>query len=117
MHMYGEQIRKYRAKAGWTQEVLAEKLDISVNSVSAIERGVKHPSFSRFIKIANLLHVSTDVLLQDELDDGFVATTNEPSGRLEALPVRERERILEITNFLIDQAERTSAPTPGRLRR
>ena len=37
--MYGEQIRKYRAKAGWTQEVLAEKLDISVNSVSAIERG------------------------------------------------------------------------------
>lgn len=117
MHMYGEQIRKYRAKAGWTQEVLAEKLDISVNSVSAIERGVKHASFARFIRIANLLHVSTDVLLQDELDDGFVATTNELSGRLEALPVRERERILETIDFLIGQAERASDPSAGHLRK
>ncbi len=117
MHMYGEQIRKYRVKAGWTQEVLAEKLDISVNSVSAIERGVKHPSFARFIRIANLLHVSTDVLLQDELDDGFVATTSELSGRLEALPVRERERILETVNFLIDQAERTPGSPAGRFRK
>lgn len=115
MHMYGEQIRKYRVKAGWTQEVLAEKLDISVNSVSAIERGVKHPSFARFIRIANLLHVSTDVLLQDELDEGFVATTSELSGRLEALPVRER--ILETVNFLIDQAERTPGSPAGRFRK
>ena len=36
----GRNIRKYREKKGWTQEDLAEKVDIHVSYVGQIERGL-----------------------------------------------------------------------------
>ena len=35
----GENIRSYRKKRKWRQEDLAEKVDLSVNYISLLERG------------------------------------------------------------------------------
>ena len=49
------------------QEELAELAELSVNYISAIERGVKCPSLDAFVRIANALEVSSDELLRDSL--------------------------------------------------
>lgn len=101
--MLGRQVKKYREKAGLTQEQFAEKIGVSTETISGIERGVKTPGLQNFISIANQLRVSADELLQEELELGFIAKANELSKRLDTLPKAERRRILETIDFLIMQ--------------
>ena len=61
----GTRIRQKRIASGYTQLQFAEKLDISVNYLSAIERGVKTPKLETFIALANALGASADELLMD----------------------------------------------------
>ena len=99
--MLGEQIKRCREKRGFTQEQLAEKIGVSIETISSIERGIKMPRLQNF---ANQLGVSADELLQDELDFGFIAEANALSKKLEELSRADRKRILETMNFLIVQA-------------
>ena len=101
--MLGEQIKRCREKRGFTQEQLAEKIGVSIETISSIERGIKMPRLQNFVAIANQLGVSADELLQDELDFGFIAEANALSKKLE-LSRADRKRILETMNFLIVQA-------------
>ena len=85
-------------------EQLAEKIGVSIETISSIERGIKMPRLQNFVAIANQLGVSADELLQDELDFGFIAEANALSKKLEKLSRADRKRILETMNFLIVQA-------------
>ena len=59
----GDRIKEARKKNGLTQEQLAERLDVSVEFVSKIERGLNMPSIPVFIKFVETLNVSADYLL------------------------------------------------------
>ena len=59
----GQQIRKLRKAHGFSQEELAEKVDISVTHMSHIETGNTKLSLPVFLDIAQVLEVSTDELL------------------------------------------------------
>ena len=63
----GKRIRKVRKKKGFTQEQLAEALDVGVTHISHIETGNTIPSLKLFIGIVNFLEVSADSLLCDNL--------------------------------------------------
>ncbi len=67
----GDRIKETRKKQGLTQEQLAEKVDITLEYISQIERGLKMPSMQVFIKLVEVLDVSSDYLLRD-----FVSTRN-----------------------------------------
>lgn len=67
----GESIRSYRKKRKWRQEDLAEKVDLSVNYISLLERGEKIPALDTFIDIVNVLGVTSDMVLTDVLDTGY----------------------------------------------
>ena len=108
--MLGEQIKRCREKRGFTQEQLAEKIGVSIETISSIERGIKMPRLQNFVAIANQLGVSADELLQDELDFGFIAEANALSKKLEELSRADRKRILETMNFLIVQAGGRNIP-------
>ncbi|MFZ0761082.1 MAG: helix-turn-helix transcriptional regulator [Candidatus Sulfotelmatobacter sp.] len=47
-------LRTFRAELGWSQQVLAEKLEVSRQSVNAIETGRYDPSLPLAFKIARL---------------------------------------------------------------
>ncbi len=53
----GETVLKYRLKAGFSQEALAEKADIHPNYVGRIERGECAPTVEILLKIAGALKV------------------------------------------------------------
>lgn len=59
----GRRIRKAREAARYTQAQLAELIDVSVQFVSDMERGVVGISFDTLTRLCGVLHVSTDGLI------------------------------------------------------
>ena len=60
----GEKIKKYRLKAGLTQEKLARETDISYTTLTKMESGViKNPSVKVLAKIAKIFKISLDDLV------------------------------------------------------
>ncbi|WP_199288579.1 helix-turn-helix transcriptional regulator [Henriciella aquimarina] len=58
-------IRVLRAEQGWSQAALAEKLDVSRQSVNAIETGKYDPSLPLAFAIARLFGKSIEEVFQD----------------------------------------------------
>lgn len=71
-----EKIIALRKRMNWSQEELAEKLDISRQSVSKWEVGATIPDLDKILKMSELFGVSTDYLLKDEMEG-----TDLPGGR------------------------------------
>ena len=63
-----DKIIDLRKKNGWSQEELAEKLDVSRQSISKWESAQSVPDLSRVIRMAELFGVSTDYLLKDDME-------------------------------------------------
>lgn len=59
----GQVIQRIRKERGMTQEQLAEKTDVSSNSISRIERGQLVPALSTLIAICNALGMGADAVL------------------------------------------------------
>ena len=59
----GDKVRKLREQKGWTQADLARKLELTRASVNAWEMGISVPSTRCIVELAQLFHVSTDLLL------------------------------------------------------
>lgn len=56
---FGDQVRRYRARAGLTQEALAERVGLAAVTISAIERGVHRRPYPRTIEwLADALGLS-----------------------------------------------------------
>ena len=60
---FGKRIKKARQKAGYTQSQLAEMLDVSVNHISALERGIYETRTDTLGKMAVVLGTTTDYLI------------------------------------------------------
>lgn len=64
-----EKIIYLRKKTGWSQEQLADQLDISRQSVSKWESGTSVPELDKIIKISDIFNVSTDYLLKEDITE------------------------------------------------
>lgn len=86
----GDRIREARKEKELTQEQLAELLDMSVESVSHIERGSRLPSMQVFIRLIEVLNVSADYLLRDSISTGQLFGNNALGSKIEQLSPKER---------------------------
>jgi putative transcriptional regulator len=59
-------IRVLRAERGWTQADLAKRLDVSRNSVNAIENGKYDPSLPLAFAIAELFGLTIEEIFKKE---------------------------------------------------
>ena len=82
---FGEKIKQLRLEKNWTQEFVANKLNISMGAVSRYETGMYEPKSLDLVKdFSNLFEVSTDYLLgksefktnQQEMDDFMSKNTS-----------------------------------------
>jgi len=53
--LFGIRVRSLRRRKNWTQEYLSERMDISSNYLSSIERGQENPTFDMLIKLSDAL--------------------------------------------------------------
>ena len=63
-----DKIMALRKKAGWSQEELAARLNISRQSVSKWEGAQSIPDMDKVVQMSRLFGVTTDFLLKDELE-------------------------------------------------
>tara|TARA_Y100000780_G_scaffold221862_2_gene230499 strand:+ start:216 stop:425 length:210 start_codon:yes stop_codon:yes gene_type:complete len=61
-------LRQLRAERGWSQAFLAEQLDVSRQSVNAIETGKYDPSLPLAFRIARLFERSIEEIFEDEAE-------------------------------------------------
>lgn len=61
-----EKILTLRKKCGWSQEELAERLDVSRQAVSRWESGTALPDANNILLLSKLFGVTTDYLLNDD---------------------------------------------------
>ncbi len=63
-----EKILSLRKSNGWSQEELAEKLNVSRQSISKWESAAAIPDINRILELAKLFGVTTDYLLKDNIE-------------------------------------------------
>ena len=95
----GENIKREREKAGYTQERFSEIIDMTPNNLSAVERGVAGVSLKTLRRICEALKVSADDLLfgQREKSDGEYLAQ-----KLERLDARQMRIVLEVLSALLE---------------
>jgi transcriptional regulator with XRE-family HTH domain len=53
----GLRLKSWRKQRNLTQEELAEKIELSVHAISAIERGINFPSTTTLEKLSSILNI------------------------------------------------------------
>ncbi len=64
-----DKIARLRKKNGWSQEELAEKMNVSRQAVSKWESAQTVPDLEKILMLGNLFGVTTDYLLKDEMEN------------------------------------------------
>lgn len=70
--MFAENLKKIRKDKGYTQETLAEKLNVVRQTVSKWEKGLSLPDVDMLSKIVNVLETDVNIL-----HDGQITTTDQ----------------------------------------
>lgn len=102
----GERIKQCREKLGLTQDQFAERLGLTTNYISTVERGASFPRCEKLIAIINGLEVSADAIFCDVTTHSTSYRSNQLADELNDLPPEEQQRILEIVEFMIQQAKK-----------
>lgn len=84
MKLY-EKIIKLRKSNGWSQEELAEKLDLSRQAISRWENGTALPDANNILQLSKIFGVTSDYLLnEDYSDDGDIPCVKEAKKELDS---------------------------------
>ena len=67
--MIGKKIKLARARNNYTQELLAEKLQLSTRYISQLERGIAFGSATTLVNLCNALGIDADFLFNELVTD------------------------------------------------
>lgn len=68
-YIIANNVRLYRKQRNLTQLELAEKADLSVDSIKRVERGIRTMSLENFMRIADALDIPVSYLLYESLNE------------------------------------------------
>ena len=94
----GKRITERRKKLGMTQEMLAEKGDLTPQFVSYAESGKRAMRPENVIKLAKALEVSTDYLLTGDIVDKDLLILSDKMRKLSPEMLRIVENIIDECN-------------------
>ena len=77
----GNKLTRFRKEHNYTQEQLAELMDVSRQSISKWESDIAYPETEKIIRLAKLFNVTTDYLLKDECEDTINNESDSRQGR------------------------------------
>ena len=91
-----EKITQLRKRAGWSQEELAQQLDVTRQSVSKWESAQSVPDMERLLRMSRLFGVTTDYLLKDELEETPQTTESAQDSPLRRVTMQEASDYLTL---------------------
>lgn len=95
--IFADKLIQLRKKSGWSQEELAEQMNVTRQAVSKWEGAQAVPDLEKMLRLSQLFGVSTDYLLKDEIE------TEQAAGGTEDSPLR-RVTMEEANAFLAAKA-------------
>lgn len=100
--LIGARIKSERARRGITQELLAEKLDVTVGYVSQVERGITKISLDLLAKISTLLECDiADLITNSAVNaDGYLS--DEITNDVRKLKSRDKKAVLALIRALLE---------------
>ena len=93
--IFADKLIELRKKNGWSQEELAEKLDVSRQAVSKWEGAQSVPDMGRIVRLSELFGVSTDYLLKDSLEEAEVSQEGTPDTPRRTVSLEEANAFLK----------------------
>lgn len=94
--LIGERIKKARKSNGITQDVLAEKLNVSVGYVSQVERGITKISLDLLGAISSILECDIAGLITESATNSSEYMESELQSEIRKLDGKKKKYILEI---------------------
>ena len=92
----GKNLKQIRRSNGYTQEKLAEKIEVSVRYISDIEQDRSKPSYEVLVSICNLFNVSLDQIFSQYLKVKENKSLDYSISGYESLSKKDRETIEQL---------------------
>lgn len=94
--LIGKRIKIERNKCGFTQEVMAEKLDVTVGYVSQVERGITKISLDLLAKVSDILSCDIASLITNASVNSNDYMINEMVSEIYKLSGRDRKIVMSL---------------------
>lgn len=92
----GKRIQNRRKQLGFTQEHLADEMNVSVQMVSNLERGNKSIRIDNLLRLCQILDVSTDYILMGKENVSDISALTQ---QIAALPEKEKGMIRVLVEY------------------
>ena len=98
--LIGNRIKDARKRSGLTQEVMSEKLGVSVGYVSQIERGITKISLDLLAAISTILNCDIASFVTESALDSDIYISNELRSRISELDNSKRKMLYDFIELL-----------------
>ena len=95
----GKNIQKIRKSNGYTQEKLAEEIEVSVRYISDIEQDKSKPSYEVLIKICKIFKIGLDQIFCNYINTKENNSMEYSLARFDKLSKRDKETIEHVIVF------------------
>ena len=90
-----DKIIRLRKKNGWSQEELADKMNVSRQAVSKWESAQSIPDLEKILQLGALFGVTTDYLLKDEIEEVEFSSDDSSDATVKKISIEEANTYLE----------------------
>ena len=94
--IFADKLILLRKKAGWSQEELAEQMNVTRQSVAKWEGAQAVPDLEKMIRLSELFGVSTDYLLKDDMEEAEHIRLSEDMPSLKRVSMEEANAFLSV---------------------
>lgn len=102
-HLIGSRIKEKRKLQGYTQERLAERLDVTVGYISQIERGITKISLDLLAAISVILHCNVAELISEAATESEHYLTKELAEKLDRLSAKDKKLVRDFVELLLNR--------------
>jgi len=90
-----DKIIRLRKKNGWSQEELADKMNVSRQAVSKWEGAQTIPDLEKILQLSTLFGVTTDYLLKEEIEDEELTNDTSSDTTVKRISIEEANAYIE----------------------
>ena len=94
--IFADKLILLRKKAGWSQEELADQMNVTRQSVSKWEGAQSVPDLEKMLRLSELFGVSTDYLLKDEIEEAEHIDLSDDTPSLRRVSMEEANAFLSV---------------------
>lgn len=98
----GETLKSHRIKNGYTQEQVAELMDLAPKYISQIERGISAGTIETLIRFCNLYNITSDAILYPLLDSSIKSSNLKYNNDFKKLSLRDQKAIENLIKYYLN---------------